>query len=159
MPPPLLQLTTIQDLLRWFRLNLCEAALYDQRHFRVRFLPTDFIHLIQMKTSYGVEPKNKQQTLRDIESGRIHFVKGRYDEQRASELSWATEIIASHDHVLPNWQALGRGDEVYHKNFGQDGIEIHRMMVCKVIGTMRQVITLFPRERLGERELRGRIWP
>jgi hypothetical protein len=61
--------------------------------------------------------------------------------------------------IYGNSQVLGHGDNAYVKNFGTDAEPKYRVMVCKVVGTMRQVITIFPRERLGEKELQAQIWP
>lgn len=159
MPPLLIPLTSIQDLLEWYRLNLCNRHLTDPRDYRVRFKLTSFVHLIQMKTRFGNEPKNKEMSLEQIRSGKIRFVKGRYDEQRASELSWAVEIATNPDRICRNWQALGSGDEAYIRNFGIQEHPKYRVLICKVIGTVREAWTIFPRERIGERELASQIWP
>ena len=42
---PLLELTTLQKLLRWYETNLCSTELIDPRGYRVRFHVNDFIHL------------------------------------------------------------------------------------------------------------------
>lgn len=158
--PALLNLTTIQDLFEWYRLNLCNARFMDPRNYRVRFNEEDFIHLIQLKTKHGKEHKNKRLAIEDIRRGRIHFVSGRFDPQRARELSWAPFLATQPDSICENWQALGTGREAYIKNFGGNGQpDKYRVLVCKVLGTVRQVATIFPRERIGQKELRGRLWP
>ena len=139
--------------------NLCNAYLEDCREYRVRFNVNNFVHLIQLKTKFGDEPKNKEMTVGQIRSGRIKFVKGRFDEQRASELSWAREIAINPDRIVPNWQVLGSGDEAYIKNFGTEELPRFRVLICKVIGTVREVWTIFPRADIGEMEIRGQIWP
>lgn len=159
MPPRLLQLTTIQDLLRWYELNLCNAHFTDRRGYRVRFLPENFVHLIQLKTKYGKEPGNKHKAVGEIRKNRIHFVRGRFDKQRAMELSWACSLATQPDRICHNWQVLGSGDEAYIKDFGTSKNHKYRVLICKVIGTVRYAWTIFPRERLGEKELRAQIWP
>lgn len=157
--PALLPLHDMRELLRWYRLNLCEAVILDPRGFRVRFLPANFIHLIKLTTKYGDVPKNPQRALEEIERGRIKFVAGRFDAQRASELCWIRLLASDPWRVVPNWQALGRGDEAYIRNFGTDDRPIYRVLVCEIIGTIRQVVTVFPRERISEKELFEIIWP
>jgi hypothetical protein len=159
MPPSLIQLGTIQNLLEWYSINLCNVYLEDPRHYRVRFSVLTFVHLIQLQTKFGDEPKNKGLTIDQIRSGRINFVKGRFDEQRASELSWAREIATNPDQIVPNWQVLGEGDEAYIKNFGTAESPKFRILICKVLGTLREAWTIFPRERIGEKELAGQLWP
>jgi hypothetical protein len=159
MAPELLVLTRIQDTLGWYEQNLCRVRLIDPRGFRVRFLPENFIHLIQLKNKFGEEPRNARLALEEIRSGKIHFVAGRFDPQRTAELAWAARIATDPNRICGNWQVLGHGDEAYIKNFGTDAEPKYRVMVCRVVGTMRQVITIFPRERLGEKELQAQIWP
>ena len=157
--PALLPLNDMQDLLRWYRLNLCEAEIRDPRGHRVRFLPENFIHLIKLTTKYGNEPKNASIALEEIERGRIKLVAGRFDPQRASELSWVRLIAADPWRIVPNWQALGRGDEAYVRNFGTENNPMYRVLVCEVTGMLRQAVTVFPRERVSTRELAEVLWP
>ena len=157
--PALLPLNDIRELLSWYRLNLCNAAIEDRRGFRVRFLETNFIHLIKLKTKYGEEPKNARLALEEIERGRIKLVEGRYDRQRASELSWIRRIASDPWKIVSNWQALGHGDEAFIRNFGTEQMPIYRVLVCEVVGTIRQPVTVFPRERIGEKELGKILWP
>ena len=149
----------MRELLRWYRLNLCDAEIRDPRGYRVRFLPTNFVHLIQMKNKYGDEPRNPQVVLEEIERGRIKLVAGRFDAQRAPELSWIKLIATDPWRVVSNWQALGRGDEAYIRDFGTQQQSIYRVLVCQVIGTIRQAVTVFPRERIGPREMERILWP
>jgi len=114
---------------------------------------------MQMKTKYGDEPKNKRLALDQIRSGRIQLVAGRFDPQRTQELSWACEIARNPDVICHNWQALGTGGEAYVKNFGSNEEPQFRVMICEVVGTLREVITIFPRERIGVKELLAKIWP
>jgi len=97
--------------------------------------------------------------LEQIRSGRIQFVAGRFDPQRTQELSWAGEMARNPDVIWKNWQALGTGGEAYVKNFGTNEEPQFRVMICKVVGTLREVITIFPRERMGDKELLAKIWP
>lgn len=159
MPPPLIQLTTIQELLEWYEINLCNTRLEDPRRFRVRFEVSSFVHLIQMMTKFGKEPKNKGMTIDQIKSGRINFVEDRFDERRASELSWARELAINPDWIVRNWQVLGTGDEAYIKNFSTEEFPKYRVLICIVLGRVREAWTIFPRPRIGEMELRGLIWP
>jgi hypothetical protein len=157
--PDLLALSSLQEVLVWYERNLCNAVLIDRRGYRVRFQPQTFIHLIQLKTKYGKEPKNRRMALEEIRKGRIHFVPGRFSPQRAQELSWAEEIATIHDYICGNWQPGGTGAEAYIKNFGTEDQPKCRVMVCKIRGTLREVVTIFPREYIGEHELAAKIWP
>jgi hypothetical protein len=159
MPPDILPLNSIRELLEWYEDNLCGTMLHDPRGYRVRFLPETLIHLMQLKTKYGDEPKNKRIALDQIRSGRIQLVAGRFDAQRTQELSWACEIARHPDVICQNWQALGTGGEAYVKNFGSAQDPLFRVMICEVVGTLREVITIFPRERIGAKELLAQIWP
>jgi hypothetical protein len=154
-----LELTSIKELLAWYDLNLCNATLLDPRGYRVRFLHENFVHLIQLKTKYGKEPKNARITLDGIERGKIVFKAGRFDSKRAMELPRAAEIAQRPDMICTNWQALGRGDEAYVKNFGTKECSQFRVLICEVLGTVRQAVTIFPRERIGEVERCCQIWP
>jgi hypothetical protein len=93
-----------------------------------------FIHQIKLTTKYGKEPKNRPQTLEEIRSGKINFVDGRYSTQRASEIPWAVELATEPDCIVPNWQALGTGDENYVRNFGTAEFPQWRVLVRKVVG-------------------------
>lgn len=157
--PALLALDDMRELLRWYRLNLCEVELYDPRGHRVRFLPENFVHLIKLTNKYGDEPKNARMALEEIERGRIKFVAGRFDPQRAPELSWIRSIVTEPWRIVPNWQALGRGDEAFIRNFGTDEHPMYRVLVCEILGTLRQAVTVFPRERVCARELARILWP
>src|ERR1700726_55922 len=97
MPLKLLPLDSIQNVLQWYEQNLCNVDLRDPRDFRVRFQPEHFIHHIKLATKYGSEPKNRPQTLEEIKSGKLHFVEGRYNPQRASEIPWAVELATEPD--------------------------------------------------------------
>jgi hypothetical protein len=157
--PALLPLSDTRELLRWYRLNLCEAEIRDPRGCRVRFLPENFIHLVKLTTKYGKEPKNASVAIEEIERGRIKLVAGRFDAQRAAELSWIHPIAAAPWRIVPNWQALGRGDEAYIRNFGTADAPVYRVLVCEVLGTLRQAVTVFPRERISAKELAVSLWP
>lgn len=159
MPPALLKLTTLADLLDCYEKNLCRARLIDPRGFRVRFLPTNFVHLIKLKTKYGDEPKNPCLTLEQIREGRILLRPERLDLQRAVELPWAIPLAREPDFICDNWVVPGEGDEAYVKNFGSGDRPIYRVMICKRVGTIRQVVTIFPRERIGQVVKRAQIWP
>jgi hypothetical protein len=69
------------------------------------------------------------------------------------ELSWAAEIASNPDFICQNWQALGTGGEAYVKNFGSLEETHFRVMVCKVVGKHRELITIFPRGHIGDKEL------
>lgn len=149
----------MKKLLEWYLTNLCAVHVIDPRSYRVRFRPENFIHLILIKNKYGEQPRNARMTLREIEKERIRFTPGRYDQQRASEICWARAIGENPDFICGNWQALGSGNEAYVKNFGSHNAPKFRVFICKAIGTVRQAITVFPRERIGEKELLAKIWP
>jgi hypothetical protein len=38
---------------------------------------------------------------------------------------------------------MSRGDEAYIHNFGTDHMPIYRVLVCEVLGKMRQAVTYF----------------
>ena len=158
MPLKLLPLDNIQNVLQWYEQNLCNVDLRDPRGFRVRFQAEHFIHQIKLTTKYGKEPKNRPQTLEDIRSGKINFVDGRYSPQRASEIPWAVELATEPDCIVPNWQALGTGDENYVRNFGTADFPQWRVLVCKVVGQTRHFSTLFPCE-IKTRHVAVKIWP
>ncbi len=156
----LLRLGTLQEALQWYETNLCNVQLSDPRGYRVRFNLDDFIHLVQLKNKYGKEPKNRRIAIQEIKRGNMKFETGRFDEQRTLELPWARDIATRPDLICQNWQVLGSGKELYIRDFGGGvGSAKYRVLVCKVRGTVRQVVTVFPRERIGERETRCLIWP
>jgi hypothetical protein len=159
MPPDLLPLNSIREVLEWYEANLCRVEVRDPRGYRVRFKSENFIHLIQLKNKYGEEPRNLRLALDEIRGGKIQFVAGRFDPQRTAELSWATAMATNPDHICGNWQVLGRGDETYVKNFGTQDEPRFRVLVCRVIGQTRHIVTIFPRERIVGKELLGKIWP
>jgi hypothetical protein len=97
--------------------------------------------------------------LKRFERGRIKLVAGRFDAQRAAELSWIHPIAAAPWRIVPNWEAPGRGDEAYIRNFGTEDAPVYRVLVCEVIGTLRQAVTVFPRERISAKELAVILWP
>src|SRR5450755_415762 len=157
--PAPLPLNDARDLLRWYRVNLCEAVIEDPRGYRVRFLPANFIHLIKLTNKHGQEPKNARLALEEIEKGRIRLVAGRFDPQRTAELTWIRLVASDPLMIVPNWQALGRGDEAYIRNFGTEQQAIYRVLVCEVIGKQRQAVTVFPRERVSQKEVSRVLWP
>jgi hypothetical protein len=156
--PKLLRLASIQETLQWYEQNLCDVDLRDPRGFRVRFKSEHFIHQIKLTNKYGEEPKNRRLVIREIRDGKINFVEGRYNPQRASEIPWATELATRPDCICPNWQALGTGDENYVRNFGTELAPQWRVLVCKVIGQTRHFSTLFPCE-IREKHLVIKLWP
>lgn len=158
-PLALLPLNSIYEVFEWYERNLCRVELRDPRGYRVRFKPERFVHLIQLKTKFGKEPKNPRLAIEEIKSGKIQFAADRFDPQRTAELSRAVEIATNPDYICVNWQSLGRGDETFVKNFGTDDKPIFRVLVCKVIGQTRHVVTVFPRERMTPKELLGKVWP
>jgi hypothetical protein len=158
MPLRLLPLDSTQNVLRWYEENLCNADLRDPRGFRVRFKREHFIHHIKLVNQYGREPKNRKLTIEEIRSGKIRFVEGRYDRQRASEIPWAVDLATKPACIVPNWQALGTGDENYVRNFGTEDFPQWRVLVCKVIGQTRHFPTLFPCD-VREKHLEIKIWP
>ncbi len=85
--PELLSITALTELLEWYRANLRDKNLVDPRGFPVRFLDTDFVHLIKLVDKYGKEPKNRRMAIEQIESGRISQIHNRIDIQRAKERS------------------------------------------------------------------------
>jgi len=99
MIPELLTVGTLRELLEWYQSNLCNTHLTDPRGYRVRFNTEDFVHLIQLKTKYGKEPKNRRLTIEEIKQGRLQFHEGRFSRQRASELSWARAIYIQSSRV------------------------------------------------------------
>lgn len=159
MRPPRLSLTTMQSLLEWYRVNLCRAHFVDPRGFRVRFILSDFVHFIKLTNKYGEEPRNRRKAIEEIRRGRIEFAAGRFDPQRASELTWIPQLVTEPDFICRNWQILGEGDECYVGNFAaarEPGD--FRVLVSKRIGTVRQALTMFERD-IGGKERALQIWP
>jgi hypothetical protein len=156
--PRLLPLDSIQDVLQWYEVNVCNKDLRDPRGFRVRFKVEHFVHLIKLTTKYGEEPKNRTSAIVEIKSGKIKFVAGRFNPQRASEIPWAVELVTNPFCICRNWQALGSGDENYIKNFGTEHYPQWRVLVVKVVGQTRHCSTIFPRE-IQAKHLEPRIWP
>lgn len=158
MPLQLLPLDDIRAVLQWYEQNLCDVDLRDPRGFRVRFKREHFIHQIKLTNKWGKEPKNRRLAIEEIRLGNIHFVPGRYDPQRASEIPWAVELATKPDCICPDWQILGSGDENYVRNFGTSTLPQWRVLVCKVIGETRHFSTLFPCDVRGK-HLATKIWP
>ncbi|HTJ30432.1 MAG TPA: hypothetical protein VL346_08025 [Acidobacteriaceae bacterium] len=159
--PDRLQITTLAELFDWYSLNLCKKQFVDPRGMRVRFLETDFVHLIKLTNKYGIEPRNRQLTIDQIRSGRITLVPGKLDIRRATELSWAQSIVETPDRIVPNWQVMGRANpgDAYIKNFGTEDKPTYRILICGHAGNKRFPVTIFPRERFAERELTPQLWP
>jgi hypothetical protein len=158
MPLKLLPLDSIQEVLEWYEQNLCNVELRDPRGYRVLFRPEHFIHQIKLVTKFGKEPRNRLLALEEIRAGKIKFVAGRYNAQRASEIPWAVELATRPHCICPNWQCLGTGDENYVRNFGTDEFPQWRVLVCKVVGQTRHFSTLFPCE-MKDKHMEGKIWP
>ena len=159
--PPLLAITTLLEMFKWYRQNLCGRQIIDPRGCRVSFLDTDFVHLIKLTDKYGKEPKNRRMTIEQIQSGRITLHPGRLDLGRSQELTWARSIIENPAVIVPNWQALGRAipGDAYIKNFGIEGQRIYRVLICGHAGLRRWPVTIFPRERFADREIAHVLWP
>lgn len=159
--PDLLSITTLADLFEWYCVNLCGKALTDPRGRQVSFLDTDFVHLIKLLDKYGKEPRNRRMTIQQIRSGRISLVPGRIDIRRATELSWARSIVESPTMIVPNWQIMGKANpgDAYIKNFGTKERPVYRVMICGHAGLKRFPVTIFPRERFADREVRPILWP
>jgi hypothetical protein len=100
MPPALLPLNSIKELLEWYEKNVCNTELRDKRGFRVRFKVEHFIHLIKLTNKYGKEPKNRKLAIAEIRAGKLQFVAGRFSPLRASEISWATELVTAMSKIL-----------------------------------------------------------
>jgi hypothetical protein len=153
-----LVLDSIQEVLKWYERNVCNVELRDPRGYRVRFKVEHFIHHIKLTNKYGREPRNRKLAIEEIKAGKIQFVEGRYNQQRASEIPWAVELATAPDHICENWQALGTGDENYVRNFGTPDFPQWRVLVCKVIGETRHFSTLFPCD-VRDKHLARKIWP
>jgi hypothetical protein len=158
MAPRLLPLISLVENLAWYENNVCNVELRDPRGFRVRFRLEHFIHLIKLTNKYGKEPKNRLRAIEDIRRGKLKFAAGRFNPQRASEVSWPPELVTRPDCICPNWQALGSGDEIYVKNFGSEQEPQYRVFVCKIVGETRYFSTLFPRQ-IKKKDLEVTIWP
>jgi hypothetical protein len=159
--PEYLRLTTLQELLRWYRLNLVGKEIRDPRGYRVLFPEPEFVHLIKYVTKHGVEPRNRQLTIEQIDSGRIQLVADRISLRRTRELSWAHLIVTDPWKILPNWQPMGLANpgEVYVKNFGAEGKPVMRSLVCGITGQTRRVVTHFPRGHFSKQILNTAVWP
>ena len=154
-----LPLNSIREVLEWYKINLVNQEIRDPRNYRVQFVENDFIHFIKLVTKYGKEPKNRRLAIKNIERGIILFKAGRFDPQRAEELSWALELATNPDRICKNWQALGAGEEAFIKNFGTAEDQLYRVLICKVKGTVRYAWTIFPRDRIKNRDCLTQIWP
>lgn len=160
--PPLLRVTSLLELFSWYKHNLCKSVIIDPRGCRVTFLDTDFVHLIKLTDKYGKEPKNRRMTINQIQSGRIALLPDRISLQRAQELSWARSIIERPMKIVPNWQVMGRANpgDAYIKDFGLPGNPIYRVLICGHSGLKRWTVTIFPKERITERDMAGGVlWP
>ena len=159
--PIILPISSLQDLLRWYRLNLCGRRLTAPRGKLVVFEETDIIHLIKLTTKYGVEPKNRRMAVAQIDSGRLLMDPARIQIQRAQELSWARAIVETPDRIVPNWQVFGRANpgDAFIKNFGTSTRAIYRVLICSHEGSKRRAVTIFPRERFAGGELSTQLWP
>jgi hypothetical protein len=159
--PAFLPLTSLLDLLTWYRQNLCNCDIRDPRGYRVLFPEPEFVHLIKLVTKNEIEPKNRPLTIQQIESGRVRLVHGRFSMSRACELSWARLIVQDPWKILPNWQPLGKANpgEIYIRNFGTEEKPVMRSLVCGIAGQTRRVVTHFPRGRFSRELLATAIWP
>lgn len=159
--PAVLSVTSLRDILGWYRTNLCSKELLDPRGQRVTFQDTDFIHLIKLVDRYGEEPKNRRMAIQQIDSGRIVLNASRIELQRAQELSWARSIVEEPMSIVPNWQVLGRANpgDAYIKNFGTNSRPIYRVLVCGHAGMKRWAVTIFPKERFTAQQLSVVLWP
>ena len=128
--PDLLTLTTLFDLFTWYSQNLCDRSFIDPRGYRVSFADTDFVHLIKLKDKYGREPRNARMTIEQIRSGRITLHPGGLDIRRAQELSWARSIIESPNKIVPNWQAMGRGQIPATRLSRTSGLRLSPITAC-----------------------------
>ena len=157
----MLSITTMLELFKWYKHNLVEVEIFDPRGHRVRFLETDFVHLIKLVNKYGEEPRNARKAIEEIERGRIELVAGRFDAQRAQELSWARDIVTDPWHIVANWQPLGRANpgEAYIRNCGTEEQPQHRVLICAISGKLRRPVTIFPREAFSSKHLAGKLWP
>lgn len=159
--PERLRLISLQELLRWYRLNLVASEIRDPRGYRVLFPEPEFVHLIKLVTREGREPRNRQLTIQQIDSGRLQLVADRISLSRASELSWAKLIVADPWRILPNWQPMGKANpgEIYIRNFGTEKEPVMRSLVCGITGQTRRVVTHFPRAHFSKQLLDTALWP
>jgi hypothetical protein len=159
--PDYLPLTSLQDLLRWYRLNLVSTEIRDPRGYRVLFPEPEFVHLIKLVTKDGKEPRNRQLTIEQVDSGRLQLVAGRISLRRSRELSWARLIVGDPWTILPNWQVMGKANpgEIYVRNFGTESKPVMRALVCGISGQTRRVVTHFPRAHFSKQLLSTALWP
>jgi hypothetical protein len=63
--------------------------------------------------------------------------------------------------IVPNWQIMGKANpgDAYIKNFGTKERPVYRVMICGHAGLKRFPVTIFPRERFADREVRPILWP
>ena len=162
VPPPL---TSMLDLLSWYRLNLCETTLTDPRGNRVWFEEEQFIHFAKITDQYGREPKNKKDAIRRINCGELKMFHGtqqsdaNFSLQRVQDLRFCLDIARDPDLIVPNWQPFGRANpgEAYIRDFGSDRRK-YRVLICGLAGRRRLPITLFRRERFAGDELRAKLY-
>ena len=159
--PAFLPINSLAEMFDWYRINLCGKELVDPRGQRVTFLETDFVHLIKLTDKYGKEPRNREMTIQQIQSGRIVMKLDRIDLQRAQELTWAKSIVESPTMIVPNWQPLGLANpgDAYIKNFGTDKDPNYRVLICGHAGMKRWAVTIFPRQRFSSDQIAKLLWP
>jgi hypothetical protein len=159
--PELLPIESLVQLLDWYRTNLCHRPIVDPRGQKVSFQETDFIHLVKLTTKYGCEPKNRRMAVEQIVARRITFNPSQICISRAKELSWARSLAEEPDMIVPNWQVMGLANpgDAYIKNFGTPENPTYRVLICGHAGMKRWVVTIFPRERFADREIRNPLWP
>jgi len=169
---PRLEIRQPQKLYEWYLQNLCADRIFDPRGNRVRFLPTTFVRLAHIKNRWGHEPKNSRSMLEKIQADEFSFRGGdhrvdvdqvvrnlQFSFQRTGELPWVKLIATQPTWIFRGRQGTENGIEAYVKNFGTDVHPLYRVLVCKVNGSTRDVITIFPRERIRKEEFQRKVWP
>ncbi len=171
--PPKLHVAALKNIYEWYVKNLCADSIVDPRGNRVRFFPTTFIHLAEVKNKSGQEPVHRDAVLKKIKKGCFRSRGGGHVRTdwgqllqnlgsalpRTKELSWAKLIASEPTQIFLDRRGLETGTETYVRNFGTDADPLYRVMICKVNGHNRDVITIFPRERIDSKKIQKQLWP
>lgn len=176
--PPKVRVNEVTLHYHWYVENLCTQQIFDPRGNRVRFFRTQFLRLLEIKNKFGGEPGDRRGILKKIEAGEFRSRAGELGNgfasqarqtlasalPRTKELSWLKSIATAPDAIfsdwrIPYWLPPRKDREAYVKNFGTTDRPSYRVMICKVNGSNRDVITVFSRRPIGKSELERQEYP
>ena len=165
--PPFPPLDSMLGLFNWYCRYFCRGEIRDCRDYPILFREEDFIHFVKIIDRFQKEPRNRAETVRQIKAGEFKMFHGtphsppNFSRQRAKELGCALSVIKAPDMIVPNWQPMGKANpgEAYIRNFGKAGRRRYRVLICGIAGKRRLPVTMFPRQRFAEDEIRIKLWP